>query len=546
MESPVIKQKKGISPIWILPLVALLLGSLLLYKDYQNRGVMITIEISDASGLTPGKTQVMFKGLPVGTLKEFTVSPDLSAIHADVEMVKQAKGKLTKDTVFWVVRPELSINRITGLDTLVKGSYFEIRPGSDPEMAVNFIALKEAPPLSSSEPGLHLTLRATETVALTVAAPVYFEKVEVGEVVSNTLQKDNSIETKIFIYPKYMDHVNASSIFYVNSGIRFDANLPQFSLTIDPLKTIIRGGISFITPDSTAKALAKTHKPLPLYPSHEAAKNSDNIYIDLTFKVAHELNSSAAIRYNGIQIGSILSMELDDDMMTIHAKASIHKKLEHLLRRDTYFWSVNAKFNADGISNLGTLLKGAHLELIPGEGPLAKAFTVHDARPANITVNSGLNLVLETDRLGSLGYNKPIYYRQVRVGHTTGYELSATGQKVLVYVNIHKEYVKLIRKNTRFWNTSGLRIKGGLMTQMKISTESLAAIIGGGISFSTPNKEKMGGTVDNGQHYILHNDPEDEWFTWSPILEIGDIPDRLQKAKVKKGPKNTHSSSSYL
>ncbi len=546
MESPVIKIKKGISPIWILPIVALLMGAWLLYKDYQDSGIMITIQINDASGLTPGKTKVMYKGLPVGSLKKFTVNSDLSSILAEVEMVKQAEGKLTKDTLFWVVRPELSINRITGLDTLVSGSYFEIRPGSDKEMSVNFKALNEAPPMSSSEPGLHLTLKATKTVALTAGSPVYFKKVEVGEVVSNTLRKDNSIETKIFIYPKYMGHVNASSLFYINSGIQLEANLPQVTLTVDPLLAIIRGGISFITPENSAKSLPETTKPLPLYPSLAAAKNSNNITIDLSFNVEHGLNPKAAIRYNGIQIGSIVSMKLDDDMKTIHAKASIHKTLGDLLRSDTYFWSVNAKFNADGISNLSTLLKGAHLELTPGTGKLARSFQVHDSKPANMSVNSGLNIVLETDRLGSLGYDKPVYYRQVKVGHTTGFELSPTGQTVLVYINIKKKYVNLIRKNSKFWNSSGLRIKGGLMTEMKISTESLAAIIGGGISFSTPNQDEMGKKVYNGQHFTLHNDPDDKWLSWSPILEIGEIPDLPPKQKLQQKSRKTHSSGTYL
>lgn len=531
MESPVIKTKKGISPIWILPIVALVMGAWLLYKDYQDSGIMVTIQINNASGLTPGKTKVMYKGLPVGTLRKFTVSSDLSSILAEVEMVRQAEGKLTKDTLFWVVRPELSINRITGLDTLVSGSYFEIRPGSAKEMSVSFKALSEAPPLSSNEPGLHLTLKATKTVALTAGSPVYFKKVEVGEVVSNTLQKDNSIETKIFIYPKYMAHVNASTLFYINSGIHLEANLPQISLTVDPLMVIIRGGISFITPQNSAKPLPETTKLLPLYPSLDAAKNSDDITIDLSFNVEHGLNQKSVIRYNGIQIGSIISMKLDDNMQTIHAKASIHKSLEELLRSDTYFWSVNAKINAEGIANLSTLVKGAHLELIPGTGKSARSFQVHDSRPANMSGNSGLNIILETDRLGSLGYDKPVYYRQVKVGHTTGFELSPTGQNVLVYVNIDKEYVNLIRKNTKFWNSSGLRIKGGLMTEMKISTESLAAIIGGGISFSTPNQDEMGKKVNNGQHFTLHNDPDDKWLNWNPILEIGSIPDRLPKQK---------------
>lgn len=533
METAVIKTKKGISPIWILPIVALLIGTWLIYKDFHDSGVMITVQINDASGLTAGKTQVMFKGLPVGTLKNFTVSSDLLAIEADIEMVKQAKEKLTKDTQFWVVRPEISMNRITGLETLVSGSYLEIRPGTEEELSTSFIALDAPPPLSTRVPGLHLTLTATHSVALTPGAPVHFKKVEVGEVVSNLLQKDNSIKTKILIYPDFMGHVNSSSLFYISSGIQLNANLPKVSLHIDPIRTILRGGVAFITPDNKAKDIDDTSKAIPLYPSYEAAKYSNDIRIDLTLSVDHDLTSDSDIRYNGIKIGSIKSMKLDDDMQTIHAKASIHRSLKHLLRTDTYLWSVNAKFNADGISNLSTLIKGAHLELIPGHGEHSTQFTVHDSRPANMTVNEGLNLIMETDRLGSLGYDKPVYYRQVQVGHTTGYELSPTGQNVLIYLNIHEPYVNLIRENTKFWNTSGLRIKGGLMTEMKISTESLAAIIGGGISFSTPDKKEMGNRITNGHHFILHNDPDDKWLNWSPALEIGNFPDRLLQ-KIKK------------
>jgi paraquat-inducible protein B len=538
METAVIKTKKGISPIWILPFIALLIGTWLIYKDFNDSGIMITVQIKDASGLTAGKTQVMFKGLPVGTLKNFKISSDLLSIEAEIEMVKQAKEELTKDSQFWVVRPEFSVNRITGLETLVSGSYFEIRPGTEEELATSFIALDDPPPLSTRVPGLHLTLATTHSVALTPGAPIYFKKVEVGEVVSTLLQKDNSITIKILIYPKFMGHVNSSSLFFISSGIQFNANLPKVSLHIDPVKSILRGGISFITPDSSAKSIGDTSKAIPLYPSNEAARHSNDIEIDLTFSVEHDLTDDSEIRYNGIKIGSIDTMKLDDDMKTIHAKAYIRNSLEHLLRTDTYIWSVNAKFNADGIANLGTLIKGAHLDLIPGHGKHSTQFTVHKNRPANMTVNEGLNLVMETDRLGSLGYDKPVYYRQVQVGHTTGYELSPTGQNVLIYLNIHEPYFNLIRENTKFWNTSGLRIKGGLMTEMKISTESFAAIIGGGISFSTPDKKDMGNRITNGHHFILHNDPDDKWLHWSPALKIGNFPDRLIKKNKKSAGKD--------
>ena len=530
MESPVIKTKKGISPIWILPLVAILIGGWLIYKDYQESGIMISVRIKDATGLTAGKTQVMFKGLPVGTLKSFQVTPDLQSIDAKIEMIKETREELTTDTKFWVVRPELSVNRITGLDTLVKGSYFEVQPGSNSEQTLSFVSLDGAPPLSSRIPGLHLTLTSEKAVILSHGSPVYFKKVEIGEIVTSSLQDDRSIETRIFIYPQYMKHISSKSLFYVSGGINLEANLPKISLNVDPIQSIIRGGINVITPEGGQK-IKDPQTAIPLYQNHVAAQHADDIEIHLTFSIRHALESGSEIHYNGITIGAIKELELAEDMKTVHASANIRKSLDHLLRADTYIWSVNAKFSVSGISNLGTLLKGPHLNLIPGQGKQATVFQVHDSRPHNMTVDTGLNLVMETDRLGSLGYDKPVYYRQVQVGHTTGYELSPTGQNVLVYLNIHEPFVNLIRENTKFWNSSGFRIKGGLMTEMKISTESLATLIGGGITFSTPDNEEMGNRVSNGKHFILHTDPDDKWLNWSPALELGEVTTQLLKGQ---------------
>ena len=533
METPIVKSTKGISPIWILPIVAIIIGTYLLYKDYQEAGIMITVAIHDANGLTEGKTQVFFKGLPVGIVKGFTVNSDLKSIIAEIEMVKQTRDKLNKDTLFWVVRPEISMNGITGLDTLVKGSYFEVQPGSSDEQSDSFTALAAPPPISTRIPGLHLTLHTQYAVSLETGSPVYFKKVEVGEIASCVLLPDGTIETKIHIFPKYETHVTTFSRFFISNGIRFHANLPKVSVQIDPIKTIMRGGISFFTPDGGEK-INDTKKPFQLYKSIEHAQREDDIKIKLTFSVDHGLEPDADIRFNGIKIGVITKIELNSDLTTVHAIAYIDKSMKALLHKDAYLWTVNARLNAGGISNLETVLKGAYVNILPGKGERSREFYVHDNRPVNISDTNGLNLVLETDRLGSLGYNKPVYYRQVQVGHTTGYELSKTGQNVLIYVNINDPFVNLIRANTKFWNSTGFRIKGGLMTEMRISTESLAAIIGGGISFSTPNEEDMGNRVANGKHFILHRDPDDAWLTWSPPLILGNISAEKQSKKEQK------------
>jgi paraquat-inducible protein B len=526
MESPVIKTKKGLSPIWILPILAMVIGGWLLYKDYQESGFMVTVQIKDATGLTPDKTKVFFKGLPIGTLKNFTISPDLQWINANIEIVKEAKEELTDDSKIWIVKPEVSFNKITGLDTLVKGSYFEVRPGTSKVPADSFIALNEAPPLSSRVPGLHLTLNAKHDVSLGPGSPVYYKKVEVGEVISNLLLDDSSIETKILIYPKYTKHVSDKTLFFISSGVQIDAHLPNFSIHVDPLKTILRGGISFITPPG-GKTLKNNEPVHHLYKDYKAAKNSDNIIIDLSFSIENGLTADSKIQYNGVKIGIIRELTLSEDYQTVHAKAYIHKKLQHLLVEGTYIYAVRAKFNAGSISNLGTIITGPYLNLIPGDGKATSHFAVHDNRPVDMTISTGLNLVLETNRLGSLGYDKPVYYRQVQVGKTTGYELSPTGQNVLIYVNIAPAYVNLVRENTKFWNSTGIRVKGGLMTTMTISTESLATLIAGGISFSTPNDKEMGESVPNGYHFELNANPDDKWLNWSPELQLGVIPEKL-------------------
>jgi len=533
MDSPVVKTKKGLSPIWILPLLALCLGGWLLYKDYQESGFMVSVQIKDATGLTPNKTKVFYKGLPIGTLKGFTVDPNLQWINANIEMVKEAREKLTEDSKIWVVRPEVSFNKITGLDTLVTGSYFGVQPGTSTVPGDSFVALNEAPPLSSRVPGLHLVLHSTHDISLGPGSPVYFKKVEVGEVVSNILQDDASIETRILIYPKYTKHITDKTLFFISSGVEISANLPKLSIHIDPLKTVLRGGISFINREG-GKKLQDIKKVHNLYKNYKAAFNADNIIIDLSFSVENGLTTDTEILYNGITIGTIRNLRLSDDYNTVHAKAYIQKELKHLLVQGTYIYAVRAKFNAGGIANLGTLISGPYLNLIPGTGKPVLKFKVHDSMPVNMTVSTGLNIVLETARLGSLGYNKPVYYRQVQVGQTTGYELSPTGQNVLIYVNIFPQYVNLIRANTKFWNSTGIRIKGGLMTTMKISTESLANLIAGGISFSTPDGKDMGNRIANGHHFSLNADPDDEWLNWSPELQLGIAPDKLMRPVPKK------------
>ena len=137
MEKPVLKKRRGISPIWILPIVALMIGGWLLYQSYRDVGIDVIVHFDSAEGITIGKTKVFYKGIPVGVVRgikaglvtDITFDEEKEIITAHINIDPGAEAILREGTRFWVVKPEISINRIRHLDTIVKGVYIAFKPG---------------------------------------------------------------------------------------------------------------------------------------------------------------------------------------------------------------------------------------------------------------------------------------------------------------------------------------------------------------------------------------------------------------------------------
>ena len=128
--------------------------------------------------------------------------------------------------------------------------------------------------------------------------------------------------------------------------------------------------------------------------------------------------------------------------------------------------------------------------------------------------------MLETKHLGSLDIGSPVYYRRVKVGEVAGYDLAYDFKGVLVYIIIEERYAQLIRENTKFWNASGVTVKGGVFSGITVSTESLEAIMAGGIALATPGGADMGGRVETGYRFTLSDKPEAGWLDWSPDIFV--------------------------
>src|SRR6202012_2388824 len=65
------------SLVWVIPLIAALIGIALVIKSVTERGPVITISFISAEGLEPGKTKVKYKDVDVGSVKTIKLSQDL-------------------------------------------------------------------------------------------------------------------------------------------------------------------------------------------------------------------------------------------------------------------------------------------------------------------------------------------------------------------------------------------------------------------------------------------------------------------------------------
>jgi paraquat-inducible protein B len=222
-------------------------------------------------------------------------------------------------------------------------------------------------------------------------------------------------------------------------------------------------------------------------------------------------------------------------MQAIIAEGKVQKMAENLFRQNTRLWLVKPEFGFAKIRNLETILTGSYIDIEPGDGELKTDFVLLPDVPTTDSY-AGLNIVLETPHLGSLNKNSPVYYRQIQVGQVTGFELSPSSQQVWVRVNIHPAYVNLVHNGTRFWSISGIRASWGLFSGFDFDSESMEAIIAGGIALATPTEEKMGEPAVGGDHFILHEKSEQTWLDWNPVIMLNEESQMSGRAEQPENP----------
>jgi len=309
---------EGFSPIWIVPIVALLIGAFLLYRVATETGPTITITFKAASGLEAGKTKVKYKDVIVGEVTDVVLSADIDGVVITVEMQPNSRVYLTEKTRFWVVMPHVSGGTISGLGTLLSGNYIGVDPSTEGTMTKKFVGLERPPVIQFNEAGSHFKLRAKRLGGINFGSPVYYKDIPVGQLVDYALQDDGSLRLEVFVKAPYDRHVNSATRFWNASG--FDVTLSANGLEIntESLIAIIGGGIAFDTVAGLGKDATRPPAADRVFTlarsrskSLQPAYSKDERLLLLFEDSVRGLLPGAPVEVSGFQIGEVVDVGLE-------------------------------------------------------------------------------------------------------------------------------------------------------------------------------------------------------------------------------------------
>jgi paraquat-inducible protein B len=307
------------SLVWVIPLLAALIGVALVIKSVADKGPTITISFVSAEGLEPGKTKVKYKDVDVGSVKTITLAKNLSHVIVEVQLTKEAEDFAVKGTRFWVVKPRIGASGVSGLSTLLSGAYIGVDAGRTDETQKDFVGLETPPPITGDQKGHQYTLRGDSLGSIDIGSPVYYRRVQVGQVVGFSLDKDGTgVTIQVFVSAPFDQYVGINSRWWNASGVDVRLDSSGFKLNTQSLATVIVGGLAFQSPPGQPVGKQAQNNTLFRLATDEAdamrEPDGEPLHVVMNFNQSlRGLAVGAPVDFRGIVLGQVTGIGIDYD-----------------------------------------------------------------------------------------------------------------------------------------------------------------------------------------------------------------------------------------
>ena len=167
--------------IWIVPFIAMLISLWLAFEHFSKIGPEIEILFPKNEGLVAGQSVVKFRNVPVGKVTKIILQEDGDGVVVFVRMNdKSSKPYITEKAKFWIVKPQFGISGVSGLDTLISGTYIDIYSIRGGSFEDKHIGLGQA--YRDSTGGEYVQLNSKTGDDIVVGTPIYYKNLKVGTV----------------------------------------------------------------------------------------------------------------------------------------------------------------------------------------------------------------------------------------------------------------------------------------------------------------------------------------------------------------------------
>lgn len=335
------KRRGRISAVWVIPIFAAVVAIGIAIQRVLSEGPTITIVFKAAEGLEAGKTFVKYRDVNIGQVTAVELSPDYSKVVVTAKIDKSAAGLMVEDAKFWVVEPRVTLSGVSGLGTLLSGNYIGFEVGKSKKKQHKFTGLETPLIITAGQRGRQFVLKAENLGSLGIGSPVYYRRLQAGQVISYDLAGDGkALEIKVFVNAPYDQYVNSGTRFWNASGLDVSVGAGGVEVRTESVIALLVGGIAFGTPPFAASAEpAAADTVFALHRDRSAAmKEPESISVRYVLQFTESLRGlsvGAPVTLLGLPAGEVteVGLVLDPTASDIRGRVEFVSYPERLIAR---------------------------------------------------------------------------------------------------------------------------------------------------------------------------------------------------------------------